>query len=178
MSELFPTVRKSAIISPCGLYRYELRREWDDSLPPYVSGMLNPSTADHEIDDPTIIRNWRRAERLGYGSLIVWNLGAGRATEPADWKRMRDPIGPENNAHIRRILTECKERNGLAVVGWGAHGDHFNRARQVAQIAGEVGIKFQCLGTTKSGQPKHPLYIANEQPLVRWLPPPASHIQE
>ena len=164
-----PTIRRSAIISPCGLYRYELRREWDASLPPYVSGMLNPSTADSEIDDPTIIRNWRRAEASGCGSLIVWNLGAGRATDPDDWKAMSDPVGAGNDAHIRRILNECRDRHGIAVVGWGAHGAFRGRDREVARLAIEIGISFLCLGVTKSGQPRHPLYISNATELVRWL---------
>jgi hypothetical protein len=84
--------RKSAIISSCTLYRYELRRTWDDELPPFVSGMLNPSTADGQIDDRTIVANLQRAEALGCGSLIVWNLGAGRATQPEVWKAMSDPL--------------------------------------------------------------------------------------
>jgi hypothetical protein len=161
-------IKRSAIISDCGLYRYEARRIWDDSLPPYVSGMLNPSIADHEIDDPTVIRNWRRAEVNGCGSLIVWNLGAGRATDPNDWKAMGDPIGPQNDWHIRRILTECRERSGIAVVGWGAHGSFMGRDRKALSIAADVGVTFRCLGTTKDGQPRHPLYIANAQPLVEW----------
>src|SRR5260370_12242349 len=113
------SAQKSAIISNCGQYRYELRRIWDNSLPPYVSGMLNPPTADGEIDDRTIIRNLQRAEALGCGSLIVWNLGAGRATKPKAWKAMVDPVGPDNDSHILRILSECLGRNGIAVVGWG-----------------------------------------------------------
>ena len=78
-TDLFGQTRRSAKFSPDRLHRYELRIVWDDSLPPYVSGMLNPSTADEVRNDPTIERNERRARRLGYGSLIVWNLGAGRA---------------------------------------------------------------------------------------------------
>ncbi len=161
-------VRKSAIISDCGLYRYELRRIWDDALPPYVSGMLNPSKADAEIDDPTIIRNRRRADAMGCGSLIVWNLGAGRATDPDNWKSMADPIGPENDAHIRRILIECRERNGIATVGWGTHGSFRGRDCAVLKIAAETGVKFRCLGITKDGKPRHPLYVAHGQPLVEW----------
>jgi hypothetical protein len=163
-------MRKSAIISSCGLYRYELRREWDDALPPYVSGMLNPSIADHEIDDPTVTRNCLRAKALGCGSLVVWNLGAGRATSPKKWKSMSDPIGPENDSHIGRILTECRERNGIAVVGWGAHGSFRNRDRVVLQIAAEAHLVLHCLGTTKNGQPRHPLYIARGQLLIEWVP--------
>jgi hypothetical protein len=42
------TMRKSAVISPCGRFRYELRREWDERLPPFVAGMLNPSRCGPE----------------------------------------------------------------------------------------------------------------------------------
>jgi hypothetical protein len=166
VTDLF--VKKSAIISSCGLYRYELRRAWDDRLPPYVAGMLNPSTADDEIDDPTIIRNLRRAAALGCGSLIVWNLGAGRATLPRIWKAMADPIGPENDNYIRCILIECRDRDGIAMVGWGASGSFLRRDKDVMAIAAEVGIKFRCLGTTKAGHPRHPLYVANREPLIPW----------
>lgn len=168
MSGLDLLVRKSAVISDCGLFRLELRREWDASLPPYVAGMLNPSTADGEQDDPTIIRSCRRAEMNGCGSLIVWNLGAGRATKPDDWKRMSDPIGPENDAYIRRILTECKARGGIATAGWGVHGSFMGRDRIAARIAREVGVQLYCLGVTKDGQPKHPLYVGYDQPLIPW----------
>jgi len=161
-------VRKSAIISSCGRYRYELRREWDDNLPPFVIGMLNPSTANAEIDDPTIIRNLRRAKISQCGSLIVWNLGAGRATNPKDWVAMSDPIGPENDCHIRTILAECRDRRGIAVVGWGERGSFMGRDKAVLKIAAAVGLKFRCLGTTRSGQPRHPLYVAYSQPLSEW----------
>jgi hypothetical protein len=160
--------RKSAIISECGKFRYELRRVWNESLPPYVSGMLNPSTADAEYDDPTIRRNRARAQALGFGSLIVWNLGAGRATEPSAWKGLIDPIGPDNDDHVRRILSEGRDRRGICVVGWGNHGIFMGRARAALKIAAELGVTLHCLGVTKLGQPKHPLYIADRQELVAW----------
>ncbi len=131
---------KSAISSSCGLYRYDLRRDWDANLPPLVLGMLNPSKADHKIDDPTIVRGVYRAKTMNCGSLIVWNLGAGRATEPQDWMAMPDPIGPDNDRHIRDILTECKERNGIAVAGWGVYGDFMNRDLAAMEIAHTVQL--------------------------------------
>jgi hypothetical protein len=159
-------MRKSAVISRCGRYRYELRREWDERLPPFVAGMLNPSIADAEIDDPTISRILSRARANGCGSLIVWNLGAGRATDPKDWMAMSDPIGPENDARIISVLSECRERDGIAFVGWGARGDFMNRNQKALRISVEVGVEFKCLGTTKDGHPRHPLYVADRQPLV------------
>jgi hypothetical protein len=138
-------IQTSAIISDCGTYRYELRRIWDDSKPPYVSGMLNPSTADDKINDPTIVRNIRRAQANGCGSLIVWNLGAGRASDPEVWKAMADPIGPENNTHIERILKECRARHGIAAVGWGNDGSFMGRDKVAIRIAAKVGVVFRLL---------------------------------
>ena len=161
-------IQSSAIVSDCGTYRYELRRIWDDSKPPYVSGMLNPSTADDKIDDPTIARNIRRARANGCGSLIVWNLGAGRATDPDVWKEMADPIGPENNTHIERILMECRARNGIAVVGWGNGGSFMGRDQVAIRIAAKVGVVFYCVAVNKSGQPRHPLYASYTVPLMLW----------
>jgi hypothetical protein len=161
-------VQTSAVISKCGIYRYELRRIWDDSRPPYVSGMLNPSTADDKINDQTIVRNIRRAEEHGCGSLIVWNLGAGRATDPEVWKAMADPIGPDNDAHIERILTECRTRGGVAVVGWGNDGSFMGRDKVAVRIAAKVGVALHCVAINKGGQPKHPLYAGYATPLIPW----------
>ena len=47
---------KSAIISDCGKYRYELHREWDKKKKKVLFIMLNPSTADSDNDDLTTIR--------------------------------------------------------------------------------------------------------------------------
>lgn len=44
-----------AVISDCGRYRYELGRRWDDG-PLLEFDMLNPSTANAERNDPTIVR--------------------------------------------------------------------------------------------------------------------------
>ena len=81
---------------------------------------------------------------------------------------MADPIGPKNDFHIRAILTECRERNGIAVVGWGAYGSFMGRDKIAMKMAAEIGVTFRCLGTTRNGQPKHPLYIAHSQPLIEW----------
>jgi hypothetical protein len=163
-----PEIIKTAILSPCLTWRYELRRIWDESLPPYVLGGLNPSRADAEIDDMTVKISVGRARLLGCGSTIHWNPFAFRAKHPKDMKAAADPIGPENDAHIRRILAECKARRGIAVVGWGDDGTFWNRDRAVIAMAREAGLALMCLGTTKSRQPKHPLRISYETPLVQW----------
>ena len=47
-------IEKSAVISDCENYRYELVRQWDESKGFVNFVGLNPSKADGQIDDPTI----------------------------------------------------------------------------------------------------------------------------
>ena len=56
---------------------------------------------------------------------------------------MTDPIGPENDIRIRSVLTECRERNGMAFVGWGALGSFMNRNQIALRIAAQVGVEFR-----------------------------------
>ena len=60
-------MQRSAIMSDCGAYRYELRRIWDSSLPILLWVGLNPSTADHINDDPTNRRIAGFSKNWGYG---------------------------------------------------------------------------------------------------------------
>jgi hypothetical protein len=122
--------------------------------------MLNPSTADHEYNDATIERCERRAKALGYGSLVVWNLFAFRATDPKILKEESDPVGPDNDYFIKEALTEVVSKNGLVIAGWGSHGAHLGRNQYIANVISDLGIQIFCLGSTMSGQPKHPLYIS------------------
>lgn len=133
--------------------------------------MLNPSTADADIDDPTIARSVRRAACLGYGSLIVWNLYAFRATDPAELWRVPDPVGAENANWIRTALLECCASRGMAVVGWGSNAIDTNVIAVACLIAAELGVSLQCLGLTKNGYPRHPLYVPYSAPLMRWSLP-------
>jgi hypothetical protein len=150
----------SAVISDCQTYRYRLDRVWDKSLPPLAFGMLNPSTADHENNDPTIERCERRARALGFGSLIVWNLFAFRATDPKFLKQQQDPIGPDNDHFILEALSDVVARAGSIIAAWGAHGTHMERSQRVLDLTKELRIKLLCFGQTASGQPKHPLYLS------------------
>jgi hypothetical protein len=123
--------------------------------------MLNPSTADENIDDPTIRRCIGFAKSWNCGSLEVVNLFAYRATNPDELKRCTDPIGPENDVHILRAL----ERSGKVIMAWGTKGDLLNRNRFVTEILRPFGP--HCLAASKEGHPKHPLYISgNSEPIL------------
>lgn len=154
-------MRKSADISDCRRYRYRLERLWGEAHAlPFV--MLNPSTADAEIDDPTIRRCMSFARREGHGGIIVCNLYAYRATDPASLWARDDPYGPENDHYLTALARWADRANVPLVCAWGAHGGRNNRPIVLMQ---QAGARLVCLGKTKDGHPRHPLYVKGNQPL-------------
>jgi hypothetical protein len=146
-------VEKGAIISSCRMYRYQLRRVWDDDLP-YLNVIgLNPSTADEAIDDPTIRRCVDYARRWGYGALYMTNLFAWRATKPAAMKKAIMPVGEQNDRWLATTATNA----GLVLAAWGIHGSF--RARDVAVLDLLASRPIYCLRKTKGGLPEHPLFL-------------------
>lgn len=92
---------RSASLSGCGTFRYDLGRVWDPGNPRRVLWvMLNPSTADADVDDPAIRRCVAFSKREGAGGLTVTNLFAFRASNPAALVDASDPVGPENDAPL------------------------------------------------------------------------------
>lgn len=158
-------VLAGANISPCGTYRYTLDRVWNASLPIALFIMLNPSKADASINDPTVVRCIGFAKREGCGGLRVVNIGALRATDPAELARHSDPVGPDNDLHIALALDR---QPGVAIAAWGAHPFAKTHSQQVVALAAAHGVQLQCLGTTKGGDPRHPLYVRGDALLVPW----------
>lgn len=157
-----------ADLSRCGRYRYALGRRWGDGAEALFV-LLNPSTADAALDDPTLRRCIGFARREGCGASRTVNLFAWRATSPRDLQGAgeegADIVGRRNNAALRRALGECA---GPVIVGWGAHPLADPRAKALHRLASREGRALHCLGLTKAGQPRHPLYIRAEAPLVPW----------
>lgn len=148
-----------AVISECGTYRYWLERiwDWDKAILPWV--MLNPSTADHREDDPTIRRVIDYGRRWGYGGIVVVNLFGLRATNPRELAIHPDPVGPENDDYLR--MAAGFVRGGTLMVAWGAnHAIHPRVEPTLAALRDvEVPPVLHSLGVTKFGNPKHPLYV-------------------
>lgn len=157
----------SATFSPCGRYRYTLMRPVSAELGRLTLVMLNPSTADADHDDPTIRRCLGLARRLAVGELVVVNLYALRSTDPAALLADPDPVGPENDSVLRQVLAGAGFIGpGFVVAAWGAHrAVAEERVQLVLDLAGD---RLMCLGVTKSGAPRHPLYLPADAPLVPW----------
>ena len=155
---------KSAVISKCHAYRYRLTRHWNASKYALPFVMLNPSTADASIDDPTIRRCMAFAMRENAGGIIVSNLYAFRATSPADMQDAIDPSGPLNESYLRQLAVEAVVTRVPIVCAWGVHGrDGAGWARDIFE---HEGARLVCLGKTAGGHPRHPLYVKGDQPLV------------
>lgn len=153
----------SARLSDDGLYRYELLRRWDHG-PVALWIMLNPSTADATMDDPTIRRVAGFCRRWGFGGLHVVNLFAYRTVDPRRLLDVDDPVGPENDTTLARVLLTAP----LVVAAWGAHPAAPPRAAAVAERASRLGRDLSCLGVTKDGAPRHPLYMPAASTLEPW----------
>ena len=151
---LFDTgAQKSALISQCRRYRYNLTRTWDPSNRPICWIMLNPSTADAETDDRTISKICRFSRSWGAGGIVVVNLFALRSTDPDRLYETADRVGPLNDIEIMRAISGASR----IIAAWGCDGALGNRDRDV--LAMLRGRMVECLVRTKGGHPGHPLYI-------------------
>jgi hypothetical protein len=171
------TIRRAAVIDASGQYRYVLYRWWcDDSLArqwrtvtpsllvpsiPFVLWvMLNPSTADAEIDDPTIRRCFGFTTQWGYEMLAVVNLFARRCTDP---KQLRGgfPVGPLNDVWIAQEASHATR----IIAAWGASKFVTQRDQSVKLVLLHEAKcdRVEDLARTKSGHPRHPLYVHGEQ---------------
>lgn len=154
-------LENDAVISDCGKYRYLLRRTWDGSKPRALLIMLNPSTADASTDDATIRACVRLLRGLGYGSMEVVNVFAWRATNPDELLRHEDVIGPNNHHTIEAAILRCD----VAICAWGAYPPAKQYAVELLNLVRSHRPAAYCFGKTKSGAPKHPLYIKSGTPL-------------
>lgn len=166
MDELFVTRDEmiyGATLSDDGLYRYRLWRTWG-SGERMAWIMLNPSTADAETDDPTIRRCMSFARREGYEGIEVLNLYALRCTKPRHLLDHPQPEGPGNSRYWNEVLTDCSV--GMIVAAWGAGRPRIAGYPILSFVYDNRPFGMFCLGTTKGGEPRHPLYVRADQELV------------
>ena len=152
-------MEKDAIISNCKKFRYRLWRVWDETKPQVLFIMLNPSTADENNDDPTIRRCINFAKSWGYGGMYVGNLFAFRTVYPKELKEVGFPIGAENESHLIAMKELCDK----VVCAW---GNQFEAPSRITDIFDDL----YCIELSKTGIPKHPLYLKKELKPIRLIP--------
>ena len=157
---------RGATFSSCRIWRYSLVRVWN--MLPSDAGMcafigLNPSTADEIADDPTIRRCIGFARRWGFDGIYMLNAYGYRATDPRVMQAAADPVGADNDRVICKIADQCK----LIVAAWGVHC----QPEREAEVCRAIDRTVHCLGMTKGGRPKHPLYLPSDSELVVFFEP-------
>ena len=147
-----------AVLSCDGRYRFELTR----SLARHVYShkaimwlMNNPSTADHEVDDPTIKRCKSFTAMWGCTRLVVGNVNPHRSTDPKLTERPSIDTLAINDKHLLSMAEEAL----VIICAWGAAADPALVVRAWRLLDEAYPRKMCALGLTKGGSPKHPLYI-------------------
>ncbi|MGY2051919.1 DUF1643 domain-containing protein [Methylobacterium sp. JK268] len=179
---LADSIQRSANISRCGAYRYALTRTWAEGEHVCFIG-LNPSTADHRVDDPTVCRWIHFARAWGYGGFTAVNLYPFRSSSPAEcraWSRWQEN-GPDYYARDRiwaneTIVVEEAKPAAVVVACWGAGAwdpEYVDHVCEQIQEGEAPWPDLHCFGTTAGGSPIHPLArgrhrVPNAAPLVMW----------
>lgn len=161
----------SAIISPCGKYRYRLERDGPGEGATAII-MVNPSTADATENDATIRKLIGFGKVHEWGKLIVGNLFAYRATDVRELGKTADPVGPDNGYRLAEIFLDAER----VIFAWGpiAKQPKYQRGRwrEVAELARKMHSAPLCIGEPcADGHPRHPLMPPYSSPITPWSPP-------
>jgi len=101
------------------------------------------------------------ARSWGYGWLDVLNLFAYRSTDPAAvLDAAEDRSGDPDNIHtISRVVAGAS----IVVAAWGAFKiPRMRWAQVVGAVASAYGPALHCLGVTRDGSPRHPLFVSSD----------------
>ncbi len=160
--EIDLTLPQGAIFSEDRKYRYALWRVWSRTKPILMMTCLNPSGANESKNDPTITRGIVRADRNGFGGFLMANLYAYVSTDPKALLNNIDSVGELTDYYIKQMVILSDRQ----LCGWGSFKPVSQRAPAVLLMLKET----YCLGINADGQPKHPLYVSYDMPMVRYSP--------
>lgn len=138
-------------------YRFALGRPGKHTC--LIIGM-NPSAAREEYSDRTVNKVIKTVLGLGYDGWIMTNLYPERATDAKNMDEFDRRMAAENAEQITAL---CNQYNIREI--WGAWGDppHDNLTRSkeilLTRLRAENIDIFYFGELTKSGNPRHPLYL-------------------
>lgn len=160
--------RGSAVISPCGTWRYRLDRHVAEAGLVFLYCGINGSTATGDEEDLTTMK-WRGfTVRNGGSRYIAINPFGFRATDVRELARAADPVGPDNARYVAAAIAEAD----VLIPCWGNRSkvpDHLrHHLSTMRRLFLASGKPVKALGFTKSGDPKHPLMLGYDTPLIDW----------
>ena len=156
----------TAVLSPCGTYRYRLERDVGMDGPVFAFFGVNPSIADATINDQTVGKWIGFVKRWGGRRFIVGNVFAYRATDVRELRAVQQPVGPDNFAHLERIAADAD----VLVPCWGDRTKvprslHHHIDKTLAFLL-TLGKPVRAFGFSKRGDPLHPLMLGYDTKLV------------
>ena len=178
-----PSVQGWARMSECSKYRYELGRYWgpaaarmqaaekqayDFLLEPYALWIgMNPSTADALSDDPTVLRERLYTDRmLALRCMVKCNVMDYRSTDPINL--LMPGVVPCSQENLEVIIERARSAERV-ILAYGALHKRFQQyAAQIVGALRDEGVELWCMGLTKYGHPRHPLYMKQDVPLRRF----------
>lgn len=156
-------------------HRYMLWRVWDDRLGqhPLLWIMLNPSTATHDRNDPTIRRCIEWSKRWGFGGLVVVNAYGYCATHPKRLLETPARVGELNDRVLQATLAMVAVDNDAmpahrVIVAWGANIES-SRERELKRMFVDADCRAFCFGRSRGGHPLHPVRLAYNKELQPWI---------
>jgi hypothetical protein len=150
-------------------YRYLLTHRWEPELleRPCMWIALNPSVADESGLDNTLTRIRSFSRAAGFNAFYMLNLFALVSTDRNVLKRHPNPVGSDNDDHIRRSAAQIP----AIFVAWGNHGHYQHRDQEVIQLLAQLGRRdLRCFGINKDGSPRHPLHLSGKLKAVFYCP--------
>ncbi|WP_276979211.1 DUF1643 domain-containing protein [Flavobacterium filum] len=140
-------------------YRFALWRTWGHTDKGKVMFIgLNPSTANEQLNDPTIKRCINFAKSWGYGGMFMLNLYAYVSTDPK--KLVLDENILKNNEN----LLEYSKKSDIVVFAWGCFKSHKKRMKEVESMFPDA----YCINKSKDGFPCHPLFQKGDLKPIRY----------
>lgn len=154
------SIPKGAIFSDDRQYRYALWRVWNPKKLILGCVGLNPSDANELKNDPTIARGIVRASLSGFGGFIMVNMHGLVSSNPDSLLNNPDAVGELNDYYIRQMV-KLTERQ---LCGWGS----FKPVKYRAKVVYQMLPNPYCLAVNADGNPKHPLYVSYDTPMVKY----------
>ena len=141
----FATIRSEARFSDCNKYRFWLSKQWSELLPIGAFLLINPSSSDAIITDPTTDKCARMALLWGWRGFIIVNLDPIISSSIPSSLASDVAIRDANDDWIRKAI----KVSDTIVIGTGADGEA--ERKNVFSRIPELESKSVCIGKNLNG---------------------------
>ncbi|MGV8905929.1 MAG: DUF1643 domain-containing protein [Acetobacterium sp.] len=169
------TIKAESLFSDDGIHRYNLRKEWDKSLPTVTVISISPSGFSNVSADLTTQLITNNVEALGFGSFELLNL---YSKINVDVKKIKDTTGLWDETTDACIQASCdkafKSDGGKIILAWGKLAEnnkkHGEREKQLFSLLSIYFDKVYCIKGHGARHFLHPLTpeIRNAWLLESW----------